>query len=406
MTHGPDPIALAIPGFLALIALEGLVVARRGHKAYRVADTVTSLACGMTSEASGLLFGAMRLGAYAFVEHHFALWRWDPTSAFTWLVGIVGLDVIYYFWHRASHEVSWLWAAHVVHHQSEDYNLGTALRQSWFTTLTNIPFFVLLALVGIPTEVFALSWALNLLYQFWVHTETIERLPAPVEAVFNTPSHHRVHHGRNPQYLDRNHGGIFIVWDRLFGTFEPEGEPVVYGTVAPFERFDALAANVQPILRLWDRIRQVGPKWRSHVVWGSTTWRTPEEEPAVPPPSVQRETTVKRETNASPETLAYVAAWVLPNAALVAGLLLTQHDAPTPWLVAGAALVFWTAGAWGGLLDQRGWGVPMEGARLGALLLVLLVLAPSLPTLAAAAAMLALAGSGLALFRLAPVKSY
>ena len=187
-------------------------------------------------------------------------------------LAILGWDFIYYWNHRLMHESRHLWAIHVVHHSSERYNLSTALRQPVADTLgTSVPY-GLLCLVGLSPELVATARGVNLLYQFWIHTETIGRLGAP-EVVLNSPSHHRVHHGSNPPYLDRNHGSILIVWDRLFGTFEPEGEAVVYGLTKDIKTFNPgriatheLAAMVHDVARSdgWgERLSHVlrGPGW-------------------------------------------------------------------------------------------------------------------------------------------------
>ena len=168
--------------------------------------------------------------------------RFAAGSPWPWVIGLLGYDFIYYWWHRLSHEINVLWAAHIVHHQSEEYNLAVALRQAWFTPLTGVPFYSVLAFLGVPPTVFFVSAAVSLLGQFWIHTELIPKL-GPLEWFLNTPSHHRVHHATNPEYLDRNYGAILIVWDRLFGTFVSEQEPCVYGITKPFGSFNAIWAN-------------------------------------------------------------------------------------------------------------------------------------------------------------------
>ena len=150
---------------------------------------------------------------------------------------VLGWDFIYYWNHRFMHESRYMWAIHVVHHSSERYNLSTALRQPVADALGTFVPYSLLALVGLHPDLIAQARGINLLYQYWFHTDTIRRL-GPFEKVFNTPSHHRVHHGSNQQYIDRNHGSILITWDRLFGTFEPEGEPVVYGLTKNLNTFN------------------------------------------------------------------------------------------------------------------------------------------------------------------------
>jgi sterol desaturase/sphingolipid hydroxylase (fatty acid hydroxylase superfamily) len=190
-----------------------------------------------------------------------------------WAVSIIGWDVLFYWHHRLEHESRIFWASHVNHHSSRHFNLSTALRQPW-TPVSSIVFFPPLALVGVAPWMIMVSGGLNLIYQYWVHTETIGKLPRVVEAVLNTPSHHRVHHGANPEYLDKNYAGVLIVWDRLFGTFEPERARVVYGLtknissfnplVIAFHEYGAIAKDVRRARRLQDRIGILwhGPEWR------------------------------------------------------------------------------------------------------------------------------------------------
>jgi sterol desaturase/sphingolipid hydroxylase (fatty acid hydroxylase superfamily) len=220
-----DLTILAIPAFLGLLALEVVVSRRRGRPVHEGTDSAASLAMGVGSLVVGAGWKVVELAVY------FALYRhalFDLGHG-PWVVvaAVVADDFAYYWFHRLHHEVRLLWASHVPHHSSQRYNLATALRQSW-TPMTTLPFYAPLAWLGFnPLLLFTVHGA-NLLYQFWIHTELLDRL-GPLEWVLNTPSHHRVHHGANPRYLDRNYGGIFIVWDRLFGTFEPEAEPVRYG---------------------------------------------------------------------------------------------------------------------------------------------------------------------------------
>jgi sterol desaturase/sphingolipid hydroxylase (fatty acid hydroxylase superfamily) len=218
-------IAYSVPVFLALMVGE-MLLGRRGGRGYERRDTLASLAMGVGNVAvHGLLkattFGfSVWLSQYALFDLSGAWWVWP--------VLILAEDFCYYWFHRAHHEVRFFWAAHVNHHSSRHFNLSTALRQSWTTPLTGPIFWAPLPLLGFAPEQVLTAQAISLVYQFWIHTEHIGRL-GPLEWVLNTPSHHRVHHGRNVEYLDRNYGGIFIVWDRLFGTFEPERAPVDYG---------------------------------------------------------------------------------------------------------------------------------------------------------------------------------
>ncbi len=220
-----DPTILASPAFIALLLLEVWLSKRRGQPTHAGQDSVTSVTMGVGSAVVGLAWKGVQLGTYTWL-HQFALFDLGD-GLWAFLGCMLAVDFAYYWFHRLHHEVRLLWAAHVTHHSSQRYNLATALRQSW-SPMTGLVFYAPLPVLGFDPVMILTAYALNLIYQFWIHTELIDRL-GPLEWVLNTPSHHRVHHGTNLQYLDRNHAGMLIVWDRLFGTFEPEGERVVYG---------------------------------------------------------------------------------------------------------------------------------------------------------------------------------
>lgn len=266
-------LTLAIPAFVILMALEALYSRGRGGRGYELRDTVASLAMGISNRAVTLLSYGVTIAVVLTVSEY-ALF--DLGNAWwVWLLLIPAEDFCYYWFHRTHHEIRILWAAHVNHHSSRHYNLSTALRQSWATPFT-APIFVLpLPLIGFEPAMIAVATAINLIYQFWLHTELIGRL-GPLEWVLNTPSHHRVHHGRNPEYLDRNYGGIFIIWDRLFGTFEPERAPVDYGLTENLQTFHpvrivfhewiAMARDVLSASRPAEALRYIvgRPGWRAH----------------------------------------------------------------------------------------------------------------------------------------------
>jgi sterol desaturase/sphingolipid hydroxylase (fatty acid hydroxylase superfamily) len=172
----------------------------------------------------------------------------------TWILLFFADDLAYYWYHRTHHTIRVFWASHVVHHSSQRYNLSTALRQPW-TPFSSLPFWLPLAFLGLPPWMILLQQSISLLYQFFIHTERVGALWRPVELVMNTPSHHRVHHGANPQYLDKNYGGILIVWDRLFGTFEPEGERVVYGLTKNINSFNPLRVATHEFAAIWHDVR-------------------------------------------------------------------------------------------------------------------------------------------------------
>jgi sterol desaturase/sphingolipid hydroxylase (fatty acid hydroxylase superfamily) len=237
----PDPVQYAIPAFVALIIIEMIWAKRRAPEKYEPKDTLNSLLFGFGSTIAGALFGSLMIGiAYsAYALRPITIpWTW-----WAWGLCFILDDLAYYAFHRSAHRVRWFWASHVNHHSSQHYNLSTALRQTWtgFFAVGFI-FRLPLAFMGFDPAMLLFCGALNLIYQFWIHTEAIGRMPRWFEAVMNTPSHHRVHHAVNPRYLDRNYAGTFIVWDKMFGTFAPEvgDEPIRYGIVKQLGNFNLL----------------------------------------------------------------------------------------------------------------------------------------------------------------------
>jgi sterol desaturase/sphingolipid hydroxylase (fatty acid hydroxylase superfamily) len=229
----------AIPFFVLLLVVEGLTylhLQSDGLVGYELRDTRTSLAMGLGNVAINVAWKLAVVAIYAALYELTPL-RLDPGDWWVWVLLFFADDLAYYMFHRVSHESRVFWASHVVHHSSQHYNLSTALRQTW-VPMTYLPFWLPLLLVGFPPWMVLLAQSWSLIYQFGLHTERVGRLPRPLEAVLNTPSHHRVHHGANEQYLDRNYGGILVIWDRLFGSFEPEGERVRYGLTTNIETFN------------------------------------------------------------------------------------------------------------------------------------------------------------------------
>jgi sterol desaturase/sphingolipid hydroxylase (fatty acid hydroxylase superfamily) len=234
-----NPVAVATPFFILFITAEMVFVRLSGKGRFEMRDTAASLLMGLGNVVIGIAFAFLFVGMARMLRpYRIADMGWS-LAAFA--ACFVLDDFVYYWWHRASHRVRWLWADHVNHHSSQHYNLSTALRQSWGGPLTpGLLFQAPLVLVGFPAAMIVFVHGLNLIYQFWIHTEAVGRLPKAFEAVMNTPSHHRVHHATNPQYLDSNYAGVFIVWDRLFGTFVPEDEPPCYGIVHNIATFNVL----------------------------------------------------------------------------------------------------------------------------------------------------------------------
>jgi sterol desaturase/sphingolipid hydroxylase (fatty acid hydroxylase superfamily) len=362
---GPNYIALAIPFFFLLIGVELLVARRQRRKSYRFADAIADLGCGVGQRVLLLFFEGGLLAVYiAFYQHAriVDVGRWP---ALAWVVAIVGVDFIYYWWHRASHRVNMMWAAHIVHHQSEDYNLAVALRQAVLTPITNLPFSLPLALIGVPPLVYVAAESINILYQFWIHTETVRRL-GPLEAVLNTPSHHRVHHARDPQYLDRNYAGMFIVWDRLFGTYEPEREPPTYGITKPLRSFNPLWAQVHYLVELAGLAR-AAPSFRE----GLRLWLAPPDRtghPALAPAATAAAPVEKYDVPVSGRLRAYVAANFALASIATFSLMMWQSALSHLALVAGVAAVLLTTATLAGLMERKPWALPLERLRVGLVL--------------------------------------
>ncbi|MES1201358.1 MAG: sterol desaturase family protein [Pseudomonadota bacterium] len=236
--HIPDIVTYAIPGFVLLIVAEMIYIRVTGRGRYEARDSAGSLMMGFGNQIMGLLLGGVAVAGY-YLVYHFRL----TTIPWTWwsmTLCFFGEDLAYYWFHRIAHERRWWWASHIIHHTSQHYNLTTALRQTWTGTLSlSWIFWLPLVWIGFPPEMVLMFSAISLVYQFWIHTETIARM-GPFEWVMNTPSHHRVHHATNPKYLDANYAGVLIIWDRIFGTYvrEDENEKPHYGVVSNLGTFN------------------------------------------------------------------------------------------------------------------------------------------------------------------------
>jgi len=285
-----NPIVLSIPIYFVLIGIEVVYDRIKNRKLYRLNDALTNISCGITEQVTGVFAKVLTVAVYHFVFTHFRLFE-VPQTWYWAVVLFIGVDFFYYWAHRFDHEVNLLWTGHVVHHQSEDYNFSVALRQGALQKVFNVIFFLPLAILGFETEWFIYIGAFSTLYQFWIHTEAIDKLPRWFEFVFNTPSHHRVHHGRNPQYIDKNHGGTFIIFDRIFGTFEEEKEAPTYGITTPVNSFNPLAAHVHPFRVLWKEMNKVsGWANRIRLLFKPPGWLPAEDGGTQTPPSVDRNT--------------------------------------------------------------------------------------------------------------------
>jgi sterol desaturase/sphingolipid hydroxylase (fatty acid hydroxylase superfamily) len=274
--HIPDLILYAIPLFVVTVIAEGIVIARKKPQGYAIKDALASISMGLGNVGIGFISKLLVAFVITFLYDNARL-ATLPFSWWTWLLILIADDFCYYWTHRIGHESRLFWASHIVHHSSQKYNLSTALRQTWTGGFFTFIFYLGLPILGFHPVMIFTQMSISLLYQYWIHTELIDKLPKWFEAVFNTPSHHRVHHGSNPIYLDRNYAGIFIVWDRMFGSFQPElrHEKVTYGLTSnihsynpvyiAFHEWIGLGKDLmQPQIRIQDKIGYVfrAPGWR------------------------------------------------------------------------------------------------------------------------------------------------
>lgn len=298
-------ILYAVPAFFVLIAVELFLDKIKGTHYYRVNDAISSLSAGVLSRMTAIVQQLIPITFYLWVYKHFAITNL-PDSALMWLLAFVLYDFFYYWNHRLGHEISLLWAAHVVHHSSEEYNLTTALRQTSGDVLSWV-FYLPMAVLGFPPQMVITVAALNLIYQFWIHTRHIGQL-GWFEWLFVSPSHHRVHHAQNSCYIDRNYGGVFIIWDRLFATFQQElqAQPPIYGIRKALHSWNPIWANLQVYAQLChDSLRT--RRWRDKLrIWlGPTGWRPEDVTNAYPLATANLATFQKYDLPLSPITRCY-----------------------------------------------------------------------------------------------------
>ena len=244
-------IPYAIPVFLLLIVIELFWGWWKGNNTYRVNDSINSLSLGLLSTATKFVFLNIGLLVFSGIEKNYAVWAFDSSSLGHWLLAILLYDFLYYWFHRISHERQFFWGSHVVHHQSEDYNLSTALRQTSTSFFTTWVFYIPCFFLGMPISMYVSIATAHLIYQFWVHTQHISTLGF-LEWFMVTPSNHRVHHAQNADYIDKNYGGLLIIWDRLFGSFQKEHkeQPAIYGIRAPLASWNPIWANLHIFINM------------------------------------------------------------------------------------------------------------------------------------------------------------
>jgi sterol desaturase/sphingolipid hydroxylase (fatty acid hydroxylase superfamily) len=361
-----DYIILAIPVFFLLIALELLWARWQERDYYRLNDSVNDLSCGILQQVFEVFAKTFIFAGYLFLYSRARVFD-VPGTAWAWALCFLGVDFFYYWFHRLSHERNGLWATHIVHHQSEEYNLAVALRQSAFGGLFSWVFYLPLALVGFPPVMFLACSSINTLYQFWIHTRTIGKL-GPLEWVMNTPSHHRVHHACNPRYIDRNYAGVFIIWDRMFGSFKPEDEEPAFGITKPLRSWNPFWANLhywaemlrlaRGSTRLADRLRvfTARPGWQPEELGGYQS-----------APEIDRASQRKFDPRVPPGLAAYALLQFVVVLVFSSVLLFNQNRWSYAVLGAGTLAVVWSLVGLGALLEGRRWALVAEVARVAVL---------------------------------------
>lgn len=358
-----DILFWSVPGFLLLIIIELTVDRIRGTGYYRLNDAFGSLTLGIVSRTTQLFVYSSGMVLAAYYLNGWVLFTFELDNPWHWLITFVGYDLMYYWYHRLSHEINVLWASHVIHHQSEEYNLTTALRQT-STGFVGWAFSVPLLLLGSPVEMLATCVALNLLYQFWVHTRHLNRL-GWLEWVMVTPSNHRVHHGQNQQYIDKNHGGVFIIWDRVFGTFQDElkEEPVIFGVRSATRTFDPIKANFQ----IWwalltDAFRTQSWKDKVNIWFKPTGWRPEDVKQRYPVVKADLKEFEKFDPQIDNRDSLYAFFQLLSAIGLMVYLVIHFTGLSLPLVLAGFAVTTLPMVTTARILDAK--GTKLEGIRL------------------------------------------
>ena len=360
-------ILLAIPFFLGLILLELYVDRKRKTGYYRLNDAINSLQLGILSRFSNVLLALIPFSFYVYFYQNWRVFDLSKESAAVWVLAIVAYDLAYYWIHRFSHTINIMWASHVVHHSSEEYNLTTALRQTSTPAVFAWVIVAPLAIFGIPPEVIVVSASLNLVYQYWVHTRHIHKLPSWYEAIFVTPSHHRVHHALNRDYIDKNFAGIFILWDKLFGSFQQEKQdtPVVFGISSQLSSWNPITANLQVYKSLWqDFIVTKGIKNKIKVWLSPPSWRSSDAKQSVPRKYVTTKSLVKYDCELGAGQKWYVLTQHIAVLAMTLTWLLNINSLSTTSLVLTACFGVFTLVVISTLQEDKSYSQFLEVVRL------------------------------------------
>lgn len=357
-------ILVAIPFFLIAILIE-IWALRRQNKAaaYRLNDAITNLNIGIGQQATGMFFKSIMLYGYVKIYENAAIVSL-PQTWWSFLLCLVAFDFLFYWAHRLGHESNFFWGAHSVHHQSEEYNLSVALRQSWFHSFITFFIFLPLAIVGFHPVTFTAAAGVNIIYQFWIHTQAIDKLPSWVEAIWNTPSHHRVHHAVNKQYIDRNHAGMFIVWDKMFGTFEAENEAPIYGITTPLSSWNPFWANIHYYIELWQQSRHISRLRDKLYLWiAPPGWQSAENGGYQAPPYIAPDRP-KYNTEVSLSLNLYVLSQFMLIIVGLVAFMYYFNAISMFYKIAFLGMLLLSMQICGAIFESRAWGKILEFLRL------------------------------------------
>ncbi len=360
-----NPVILSIPLYFTLIGFELIYQLIKKVKIYRTNDAISNISCGISSQVTNALWGVLSIAMYQYINEYWSI-ATIPNTWWSYVLLFVLVDLMYYWFHRASHEINFLWnVAHVVHHQSEDYNLSVALRQASLGGVFAMVFYLPLALIGFNTYAFLAVKGINLIYQFWIHTEAIEKMPKWFEYLFNTPSHHRVHHGRNPKYIDRNHAGTLMIWDRMFGTFQAEEERPTYGVTKPTNTWNPVWANVLPIVDMTNQVKGTQGFWNKlKVLFYKPGWQPLELGGYQMAPEVDKQTHRKFDVHPHMPMIRYVFVQFVLVIVFTALFLFTHSNYDFYAKLALAGYIMWSIGQLGILMENRKNWIPSEYIRI------------------------------------------
>lgn len=364
-------ISLSIPIFFLLIGIEFLIGYVKKRKLYRFNDALANINLGIGQQTIGIAMKVVLGFGYLFIYENARIFDLEHTTLNIVLL-VLGVDFFYYWFHRASHQINFLWAAHIVHHQSEDYNLSVALRQSWIQGWFSWTFYLPLAFIGFNPGIAFPIIAFNTLYQFWIHTTTIKSL-GPLEWIFNTPSHHRVHHGSNPKYIDKNHAGSLIIWDRMFGTFKQEEDEPVYGITKPLASWSPVWANLHYWLELWEAAKKSNGLDKVRVFLKPPGWQPDYLGGFQAPPEVDKSGYSKFENHGLKTHHTYVFFVFAICLGLSSTILLLKENLTDIPLYSTMAYLLVTLAISGGLMENKKWIIPAEYARVFAALPIALL---------------------------------